>query len=534
MDDEDLKCPYLMHDGKPCGRKLAWHGIEDGNGFYDSYCAFHSKNILATPEEMQLEFYQQLGDDDRKYCDFTGFKFPKFVWIFPNEINKDLYFNKCSFNCPISIDNIVVRKRLEFQYCIFNEDVTIEPQTTNDKIRFQGSVSFWKSEFNKKMRINRVNFSDSLSLSNCIIHGEVQLKRCKFKVVVSIDGTIFNSVMDLSGSEFKSSLHAEGIVCRNSAHLNSIKLLSDVFFNASYWDGSVEMKWSTIKKVLSFRDSRFVESLDLSFTRMDSEIIFSSCIFYQPSKITFNRNDLSKARFINCDIKSVNFLDVDWLKKGRVFKRMILFDEYIFNKLEYMRKRKITNFDFENEYHKIFSSYSSLADLYRQLQINYTNRLRYSEAGDFHIGEQEMLRKSGSFFSRICSIRSLYRISSRYGESYKIPLLWIVFIILLLFPLLINFNGIQYGNSTNEGSSIDYTWSWNPKELLLIKSDYWCDHWNAFRANVGLVSFNKRMMKDYLPTEASRFIVNVETILVIIFVTLFLLALRRKFKRKSF
>jgi len=172
-----------------------------------------------------------------------------------------------------------------------------------------------------------------------------------------------------------------------------------------------------------------------------------------------------------------------------------------------------------------------MARLYRQLQANYTFNFCYDEAGDFYVREQELIRNAKGKVSRWLCARSLYNIVSNYGQSYLRPLFWLI-IILLLSPAVWLYTGLLLGPQSGEprSSVTNYDWSLSPSDFLLFTSDYW----DAFCLNLSFLGFNREGVCSRMLESYQHLLVTVETLLVAVMVTLFVLALRRLFMRKGY
>ena len=125
------------------------------------------------------------------------------------------------------------------------------------------------------------------------------------------------------------------------------------------------------------------------------------------------------AKLLNTEWDTVEFLGCDWPTIGN---RKAVYDEIADKKKENLQ---------------------SIEQLYNRLQTNFEKARRYSEAGDFYIGAQEMRRFQISrnsnkvwrwFRQNVLSIMALYRLVSLYGERYVRPLCWLAFF-LTVFPI---------------------------------------------------------------------------------------------------
>ncbi|PKP38374.1 MAG: hypothetical protein CVT98_05135 [Bacteroidetes bacterium HGW-Bacteroidetes-15] len=183
------------------------------------------------------------------------------------------------------------------------------------------------------------------------------------------------------------------------------------FQSVTFGDGAY-FRGATFGSEAYYRDEN-----DLFMGRVD----FSYTNFEYPDTIEFVDVNLSKAKFLHClNIDKIGrFEKIKWAKKGG---RKAVYDESTV-----MRQ--------DCEY---------VAEIYRKLRLNYEKNLRFSEAGDFYIGEMEMRRKSVKLVGREIknkilnlifrniSLIAWYRNFSYYGENYFLPVVW-MFLITLVF-----------------------------------------------------------------------------------------------------
>ena len=112
---------------------------------------------------------------------------------------------------------------------------------------------------------------------------------------------------------------------------------------------------------------------------------------------------------------------------------------------------------------------------------------------------------------RNISLIAWYRNFSYYGESYFLPMLWIFAIIVVLFPLLL---------STDPLTSAQIFFQATPDNLNEKVSDF-IINLNGIYSNLNIGEFAVN----------SGWLVLLERISGILFIALFVLALRRKFKK---
>ena len=125
----------------------------------------------------------------------------------------------------------------------------------------------------------------------------------------------------------------------------------------------------------------------------------------------------------------------------------------------------------------------------------------------------------------LCSeslILALYRRVSLYGESFERTLLHIFVAMLLVFPAFYLLFGFQNAvNATGTLVNYDVAWAWDfpPKETML----------KALVVSIRAFTFQRSM--PYTLTRESELISSLESSMSAALLALFLLALKRRFKR---
>jgi|GEM_PF-1452682 len=194
---------------------------------------------------------------------------------------------------------------------------------------------------------------------------------------------------------------------------------------------------------------------------------FTDILFEHPSRVTFERVDLGRCRFLRTNLQGVNFVDITW--NGRSYGsayapgRMKLFDELFQHRGRFMRHLAgfIRNIPIWNGIRRALERFMpeySVDDailtsplkrglfrlrdrllvaaapkednhwgvygLYNQMSRNYVDAHRYHDAGDFFAGSLEMRRREAGEkpWSRV--ILRLYRLFCLYGERPFRALIW--------------------------------------------------------------------------------------------------------------
>jgi len=250
-----------------------------------------------------------------------------------------------------------------------------------------------------------VDFTDSIfggevSFKNCIFTDEVYFENTEFREKVSFEDAKFKEYANFIGATFNKEADFK-LAIFNDVSFYDAKFKDVALFNEAEFNGFVRFEGGNDNPVFY------------------SEVEFNDVSFKKPDEVEFIKVDLSKASFINANIEDVRFIDVKWEGKGRIFRRKAIYDEILIDKGE-------------------FEDYELVADVYRRLRASYEKRLQYPYAGDFYIGEMEMKRKNAKFrgkpvknrFFRFIlqnfSLTAFYKYFSLYGENYWLPLIWVL------------------------------------------------------------------------------------------------------------
>jgi len=464
---EQKTCRVQMYYGKPCGRPL-----------YDGEkCICHSEKEDKEVKLFQQELDKIFADEKAEYYNLTGFIFPKKGYELPREYKKDTFFTGATF-----------LEEARFLGTTFQEHVDYTEAT------FLGKALFLQAKFCGKATFIGANFTKGAYFTLSKFQRRAYFADSRFP-----EGAFFGHV------RFK-----DGIISNNSswnsANFNGAEFggftqfLEDEFSGPTRFSGATfvvdtRFLWSVFKENVSFSGCTVTEGARVLFAvghkhqkMFFEKSFFESCVLTGRNALVFHRVSLENCCFIGTDVTCIDFVDVSWSKKKLFWGlrcRSVVSDE---------SGTKPDNF--------------LISQLYRRLQANYINNYRYAEAGDFHIGEQEMMRKAkGSgwmIWRRVFCTNFLYKYISYYGESFLLPLFWML-AVLFLFPLYLIYDGI-------------------------IKSGYW----DAFWKNLSFVTFNRTDISKYVTESYQQGIVTIEGLLLVVLVTFFVLALRRQYKRKTF
>ncbi|MEE9441588.1 MAG: pentapeptide repeat-containing protein [candidate division Zixibacteria bacterium] len=457
---------------KTCNRPL----------YDDKHCICHSDDPDKDIEKFRTEVQKQLDRED--YHDFTEFVFPKDFNFRETEFKHDVYFRLAKFG-----------GKADFYSAKFDGDANFY------HAKFDGDANFYHAEFGGEASFYEAEFGGEASFYEAKFGGEAYFLSTKF------DGQANFGEAKFGGN----------------ANFWNTKFDGEIDFRWAGFGGKADFISATFKKTVNFKWMSLSEKTIVRFdgenNKKDEPVFqdtadFSSIRIPEDAEIVFRKINLSKCEFLETDLTKVEFIDVNWAKTGGIFKWFKTNAVY-----DAVKNGKNGKYD-----------YDLIAQLYRRLQINYIGKCFYSEAGDFHIGEQEMARKGKGEFSRFFCTNMFYKLISYYGESFILPLFWLA-LILILFPALFLYSGIDLQSSSepakNNPPVVRYEFSPNPADCFLLTENYK----KAFYKNFSFISFNRSEIDKCLVSLDMRFFANLEIIIVIVLLSFFVLALRRPYKR---
>jgi uncharacterized protein YjbI with pentapeptide repeats len=285
-----------------------------------------------------------------------------------------------------------------------------------------------------------------------------------------------------------------------------------------------------------FHSARFLHSARFRLTQFGAvpqkpTPVFSLALFSQPNTL-FYKTHLEQALFINCDISRINFSSVHWRTRRGSGKRM-LFEEELPLDSDYAMPLKAD--DGTREYRLI-------SETYQQLKKNYDQRRDYWTAGDFHYGEMEMQRLSIRSDGRWLFLRrwwhphlsllAWYRFASHYGESYSRPST-LIFVVLAMFTLFFPLQGLKRADSIAQPAAPLRTYRsvWPSKSSSHDK--LWAEAKLVGKSAImSLDTATFERAPEYIPQYPwGRVAAIIETALTSALFALFLLAIRRQFRR---
>jgi hypothetical protein len=367
------------------------------------------------------------------------------------------------------------------------------------------------------------------------------------------------------GATFTQDADFYGAMFRQNADFSWAKFKQDAYFSEATFKENADFRVATFTKLADFSGAAIADVLDLSvlpFVR-DAQIILRrtnqrKSVEVPDRQAAKEENLLGrpesewpkktvqiaglKLRFQNTLSDAFRFEDVRWQKKD---DRLFLQDEE----------------DLQGEWtptHKL------VAQSYRRLVLNFEKHRQYELAEDCVVGEMEMRRRDPERFlfagkgteEKIYSTRFrrwlgehlsltwLYRCLSLYGSSYRRAGVWLIALVLLIFPAFYGACGLALRGAGKAGAEQQPKTALEPhlpvvswaeagrvgraNGSLLTESCF--VYWNVLLFSLETATFQRD--HQYEPQgPGGRLVVMGQTIAVPGQLTLFLLALRRRFRR---
>jgi hypothetical protein len=314
-----------------------------------------------------------------------------------------------------------------------------------------------------------------------------------------------------------------GATFAQMAYFRRATFTQDAYFSAATFTQEADFGRATFAHHANFFGATFTQKADFRRATFAQQADFASTEFRRPEQVRFNRVNQQKgapslrARFVNCRVEGVQFVDVNWHRQGG---RMVLQDEL-----------DLTDGTIGEA---AGPPCELVAIAYRQLVNNFEKERAYDLAEDCKVGAMEMKRLDPKNFlfakwlesyykkwrwlrwlGENVSAASLYRWTSRYGTSYTRALLVLVrFLVFFALLFALPWSAIQ-----REKPSLP------PQPVLGVLPRLGAGFFHSLET----AAFQRDSLYS-VPTRFGRFASILETILVPAQVALFLLALRRRFR----
>jgi uncharacterized protein YjbI with pentapeptide repeats len=519
-------CPMLMHEDRFCGRPL--HSAPQHDPI--PVCLMHSLDPAKDDAQFQQEIDAiiVLSTTVTGIADFTRFVFPTaqyMVRTFPAMC----VFKRAIFSKEANFYSAVFEHRTDFEGARFEDEASFTRCKFGAKAYFHSAVfkgdTNFSTDFTHEVSFVMARFAKEAGFYNASFGEIATFTNVKFEGDAVFANTVFHKEAYFGNVDFsQGAFYSEASFARN-VDFSRAQFALNVDFVSTVFSKEVHFEEAVFQNGVEFRETQFREDKELS-----PGPIFTLTQFVNPEASFFYKTYLGQALFCNCDVSRMSFSSVRW--RTRPNNKRFLFEECV-KELATLNQGTAPD---ERDY-------GLIAETYQQLKKNYDGRQDYWTAGDFHYGEMEMKRlhsprknKAVRWLHRHLGLVAWYRYASEYGESYGRPLLALL-VVLVVFTLLFPIPGMVFNKPDGSNPPPPFPLL-NYGDFSTYIRSYKGPAWIATLAFFGhslmtalsVAGFQKELI--YQPAYPwGRALALFELLLTSTLIALFLLALRRQFRR---
>jgi uncharacterized protein YjbI with pentapeptide repeats len=554
-DGGETGCPVEMgyDDDQRCGRKLyaAPAGVDE-----QPVCLMHSKDPNKQSGELFDAFWQKFerrmkkaGENEAHFerfvfphANFTKREFRAICRFEGADFTQDAHFNEATFTQNAFFGEANFKRRAIFHKATFNQDANFSSAT------FTQDAVFWSSTFTRNAELGGAIFTQNADFHEATFKQRTSFFKVIFTQNADFRGVTFMQKAVFGGATFTQEAVFSGAIFTQEVYFTAATFKQYTYFNESTFTQDADFRGTSFMRYAGFLGTKFYGTVDWRWCRFLEQAnfrhiifepkgptvpstVFSLAKFGKPEEVVFEDVDLSRALFLNCDMSAVWFTSsVKWARR-KGHRGLAVFEEEILLDPELSQ--------IEEEYGEF--DHGAVEQIYHQLQKNYDSRLDYRKANEFHFGEMEMKRLAGPTSGPLLWLRrwwhprlsfvAWYKYASDYGNSYRKPLLWLLGTLLaaaLLFPI----TGLELKQAISVSSaSVTYSSVWD-------KNNSWTNNfWTEAKliGKSGITAIDTATFQrtpEYTPVyPRGRVLAIVETLLTSSLFALFLLAIRRQFRR---
>ncbi len=547
-------CPVEMLPGRRCGRPIysAPSGADE-----TPVCLMHSRDPNKDDAAFQAEFERILDAAGEGIADFTRFVFPsanyqgrKFAarcMFVEATFTQAAHLNRATFTQAAYFRNATFTRHADFGLATFTRDADFRwarfTQAADfSEAKFTQAASFYEATFTQDAAFSwarfkqaayftKATFTQDANFFQTTFTQDAHFSRARFARDADFTEATFTQAANFSGATFTHAADFSGATFTQAAHLNGATFTKVADFSKAKFLGPAEFRATTFR-----RDSS-----------CDPGSIFSLAHFEKPEAVEFADVYLGQALFCRCDVSKVAFSNVTWRRrengKWMLFEEVANLDHW---SAEFRLRPEEDTPDERN--------YLVIAELYQQVKKNYDSRRDYWTVGDFHYGGMEMKRLSSPrrnpvlrWLHQNLGLAAWYKYASDYGESYVKPCLCLL-LVLALFTLIYPACGLHrvssekasppapVGQTTSLAASTEEISYASFLRFLRTYPDRRLRSATAFFGQSLMTTMSvaslRRDFADYEPQSVSgRFFALIELLLTSTLIALFLLAVRRQFRR---
>lgn len=409
-----------------------------GRSVFNKHAYFSGANFGGSVGFVEAIFESIVDFRSTSFCKDAIFQETTFgtkVDFSASVFSSNAFFMKAAFSGDVFFRKAVFRSCVAFSAVKFNRDAYFQKATVNKKADFRvaifsGNAVFSKTVFFKSADFRGAEFRGFADFRAVMFHEDVDFRRAVYIGDSHFHKAEFNGKANFSEVSFDGySSYCEVTFCREVSFLKTtFVVLGD--FNRCVIAGNVRWLWpgagvkldkdgKEIKRgTLRFKNLTVSEGCSLDFTdnplAKDAGLIFDSC-------------DMKRVLLRRTDCTKIEFYTNEWPKQGN---RFVVFDEL--RQIEKTRGQK------NGEYKKLevtipedkTNYWKEIDVIYQELTNNFRERHNHVLANDFECGIFEMRRRAAlasGFAGRAnFELINIYKRVSKYSGSILLPLIWLV------------------------------------------------------------------------------------------------------------
>lgn len=460
-----------------------------------------------------------------------------------------------TFSGPVVFRDATFSGTTEFGGATFSGTTEFGGTTFSGGARFHDAIFSGDSGFHGTMFSDDTRFSDATFKGTAGFHdttfsGYACFSYATFSGDAWFRGATFSDYARFGDTTFNSGAWFGDATFSGDAGFGDATFCSGAWFDDAIFSGDARFRGATFSQIAAFVGTTFqgaawfpatvFNQLQLKHCRFEKPTSFTECLAHslsytthQGERLAFNRcqvidcsthgrgqlefsdqdcarlaflnMDLSRADFLGADISQTRFISCEWLKNRKGYRGVPDHDGILA----------------DGDRNRV----GLLHSLYQQLKKNLEDAREFHAAGDFHFREMEVrrhLRRMEGGYRVERGLLALYRFVADYGESYGKLFLSLVASFPVAAVLITVVERIRI--LMNSGDTIT-----SANDLFRGFSGH------LYTVFFGLAppGLNKPLLEG-LPGKlhwASQFILILEGLVALTLATLFVMALRRRFRR---
>lgn len=318
------------------------------------------------------------------------------------------------------------------------EDTRFGGEATFVDAEFHGVASFWGTQFPGGAHFANAQFRKNAWFGNAQLGGWTSFLRAQF-----------HGGADFGDTEFQSEAHFYGAQFRDGASFGGAEFRRNSSFDDAQFHGWNSFENAQFHGEASFGGAQFPiqsnGSGGVSFIRLAPK---------SARNLRLEGVDLSRVSFLRTDVSQVQFVGCTWAEKPIPLlwplpmprprqPRTVIYDE--------------AALDSAHGTDQVEGDRRLVAEVYRQLRLNFEASRQEVEAGHFYIGQMEMRRQDTTYPRLYTWMLGSYRVLATYGESYWRPPFF-YFLFGTVFGLAYLWGGLQVGQTPVKYDPASFAW----------------------------------------------------------------------------